>query len=439
MIVIEQHSSQANHKADKARILLVDDEVNILSSLQRVLRKLPVDIRTAPDGETACDMMQSEQFHVVISDMKMPGLSGAQLMQWTEANSPDTYRIILTGFSELDATIDAINLGKVQRFIQKPWQNDDLIEAVSDGIKSATLKAENKRLQALVEANNAALTTANEQLEAKVEKRTRQIYLTLRKLRRERKGIDKMLYNFIGINPSLSGEFALKVAKLASNLAMQLDLEEELEHNITLSGMLCEIGLLGAEREIIRTPFEALGIQQRERYFDQVNVASSILMPAEHLSDVADILMQQFERWNGKGYPSGLGETQISIGARILAVARDFWRYVDGRISSELLDHAKALDKIKQLAGKYYDPVVAKTLITHYEALVAEGNGHRHTSAELEVGMVLLRSLFSKSHMLVLPEGHEFTIDSIERIKQFEQHHDVSFMFDVNYVEEASE
>src|SRR5487761_2285976 len=109
-----------------AKILFVDDEANILSSLKRLFRPFGYQIFTAESGSQGLEIMEREKIDLVVSDMRMPEMNGAQFLEKVRAGWPDTIRILLTGFAEIRATIDAINKGQIYRYISKPWEDNDI-------------------------------------------------------------------------------------------------------------------------------------------------------------------------------------------------------------------------------------------------------------------------------------------------------------------------
>ncbi|MFT5542550.1 MAG: response regulator RpfG family c-di-GMP phosphodiesterase [Glaciecola sp.] len=115
-------------------VLCVDDEINILKSLKRLLYKQDYQLLLAESGALALELMQQHDVHLIISDMKMPAMSGAQLLEKVATSYPDTYRIMLTGYSDMESTIDAINKGKIHRYLQKPWDNQEVINAIAEGL-----------------------------------------------------------------------------------------------------------------------------------------------------------------------------------------------------------------------------------------------------------------------------------------------------------------
>lgn len=132
------------------KILLVDDELNVLSALKRALVDEPFEIVSCTSGEEALKIMKEQFFKVVVSDERMAGMQGSELLAQVKVNSPDTIRILLTGHATLEAAMRAVNEGEIYRFFSKPWNDHDLIFAIRSAIEKFDLQAKNRRLLATV-------------------------------------------------------------------------------------------------------------------------------------------------------------------------------------------------------------------------------------------------------------------------------------------------
>ena len=151
-----------------ARLLLVDDEASILSSLRRLLRPLGYTLFTATSGREGLTLLEKESVDLVISDMRMPEMDGVQFLEQVFSRWPETKRILLTGYTDPVATIAAINSGKIFRYVAKPWDDDEIILAVQQAVTENVLWRENARLSRLTQEQNAELKALNASLEQKV-------------------------------------------------------------------------------------------------------------------------------------------------------------------------------------------------------------------------------------------------------------------------------
>ena len=131
---------------DKYRILLVDDEPNILNALRRLFRTDQIKILTAQNGREALEIFKREPIQVLITDNLMPEMTGIELIKRVKQSYPDTIRIILSGQSDLQAVLTAINQGEAFRFVLKPWNDIDLKAAVSLALAHYKLAEDNKHL-----------------------------------------------------------------------------------------------------------------------------------------------------------------------------------------------------------------------------------------------------------------------------------------------------
>ena len=163
---------QAPAPTDQPTVLLVDDEENVLKSLLRVLRREPYRLLSAPGAAQALELLEREEVQLIVSDQRMPGMSGTEFLARARELNPDTIRIILTGFSDLKTAEDAINRVEIYRFLFKPWNDEDLKATIRQGLGKWTLEHENRRLLLELSEKNRELNEWNRLLEEKVEERT---------------------------------------------------------------------------------------------------------------------------------------------------------------------------------------------------------------------------------------------------------------------------
>lgn len=171
----------------KHRLLLVDDEVNVIQTLKRVLHKENYDIHTASSGKEGLRILSESNtpFSLIISDQQMPHMKGTEFLEQAKQIFPDTIRVLLTGYSDMDALIDAVNKGKIHKYVQKPWIPDDMVFQIRQLLVQYEIILKNKQLQALTEKQNAELKELNRRLDEKVQKRTLELRISNEKLRKE--------------------------------------------------------------------------------------------------------------------------------------------------------------------------------------------------------------------------------------------------------------
>ncbi|MFC4701208.1 HD domain-containing phosphohydrolase [Glaciecola siphonariae] len=410
--------------AEKHTILFIDDESSILRAMKRVFHGERYKLVLADDGHKALAFMKQQEVHVVVSDMKMPKMSGADFLQQVATLYPETYRIVLSGYADVKTTLSAVNQGKVHRFMQKPWDNEDMIAAVDQGIERFKLHAQRDELQHKLTLQNQKLKEVNQSLEARVEQRTLQIKAALNRAEQSAQSTRKVVYNMISTLPSINGGLGKRVGQLAEKIAVQLGLEKKLISDIAYAGLIHQIGMLDADAKVHNTPFSELNPNQQDKYMNQGSQALLILSPSQALQSVADIVSNQFEFVNGKGYPRHIQEDEIPIGAKILSVARDYFRYQAGLIEQEKSDAKTAAQKINNFVGLRYSREVVDALIKVTSKQVDTGPSDGLRTSDLKPGMVLKESLFNDKDILILPQDHVLDEASISKLQTLEKRFD---------------
>ncbi|WP_049824381.1 response regulator [Desulfurivibrio alkaliphilus] len=145
-------------------LLLVDDEESVLRALRRLFREDGYRIFTATDADQALAVMAAEPVQLVISDFRMPGRDGVQLLKEIKVRWPETIRIMLTGYTDIDSIMAAVNEGAVYKFITKPWNDEDLRLTVRLAREQYSLRRENRELKMLAERQAAKLDKGRNRL-----------------------------------------------------------------------------------------------------------------------------------------------------------------------------------------------------------------------------------------------------------------------------------
>jgi DNA-binding NtrC family response regulator len=141
-------------------VLFVDDEVNILKALQRLLRADDMKVLTASRASEALDILEKRPAQVVVTDQRMPEMCGVDFLASVRERFPDVVRMMLTGYTEINVAVDAINRGEIYRLITKPWNDDELRATLRQAFNHASLKAEIKRLNQVTREQNFKLNCA---------------------------------------------------------------------------------------------------------------------------------------------------------------------------------------------------------------------------------------------------------------------------------------
>ncbi|GEB72012.1 two-component system response regulator [Pseudoalteromonas carrageenovora] len=413
-------------------VLCIDDDEIVLRSLTRLLKVNELSVIVCDNPQSALTLFKNHEFGLIISDMRMPGMNGAEFLEKARAIAPDTQRILLTGYADIETTLAAVNQGQINGYIQKPWQNDLLLRSIKDSLEKFALKKQNKKLEQQVKAQNQELLELNNTLEQSVEKRTLQIKKVLKQLesanereKHEHKATVELLYNFINANPYLDGNKAQNIANTCTQIALYLNLSQKSIDLAPMAGYLAQIGLLAMDPELYKKPVNSLTEQQRKTFYTHPSTAQLMLMPAIHLHDVSDAIYHQFERYNGNGLPKGLAGNDIPIGAMVLGVARDYWdAFEQCNITDDKQRHEHALESVKLYSGSFYHPKIVRALEASHaklnEKLSSAGTIQICKASELKENMVLSHALHNHTGIMLLPKGHVFSPKSIEKLQQLE-------------------
>ncbi|MDA8141802.1 MAG: response regulator, partial [Desulfobacteraceae bacterium] len=281
-------------------LLLVDDEAAILKSLQRLLRKDGFEIITAESGAQALVKLAQapKPVSLIISDQRMPVMTGAQFLEQALFLAPDAVRFILTGYADMDAIIDAVNKGKIHRYITKPWDDEELLNHVHGALVQVELRLENLRLSALTERLNQELSELNKVLEKKVEERTWALQYQYKQLQKANANLEKSFMDAIRLlvslvessNPRL-GTYMKAVSGLAKELAAAAGLDEAEQNRIETAGLVHDIGLLGMPESILEKDVKVMTPEEFSSFREHPIIAAMSLSSVENLKEIGDLVM----------------------------------------------------------------------------------------------------------------------------------------------------
>ncbi len=420
-------SATSDTSVTPSTVLLVDDEPSILSSLRRLLRPVGYKIHTAENGKEGLAILEQEHVDLVISDMRMPEMDGAKFLEQVRSRWPATTRILLTGYADVSATIDAINRGEIYRYVSKPWDDNDLTLVVRHALEGARLRNENERLLALTQAQNDELKSLNANLEYKVKQRTSEIeqvnsFLNLAN--------DRLKQNFLVSIKMFSGLMELRggamaghsrrVADLARKLAVRHGIEGKEQQDIFFAALLHDVGKIGFPDNLLTRPVSRMNGEDLGNYRKHAIAGESALMPLDELKDVSKIVRSHHERFDGQGFPDGLEGLNIPLGARILSVVNDYDGLQIGTLSEKHMSADEAKTMIAQSRGKRYDPQIVDVFIDLLGGLAQEVVREKAVShADLKVGMVLARDLVSREGVLLLSADFILEVPLIKQIQEY--------------------
>ena len=447
----------------KHALLFVDDEESITRSLRRVFRKEAYEIRAASSGQEGLKVLNEAQgpFSLIISDQRMPGMTGAQFFEKAKNIFPRAIRILLTGYSDMDAIVDAVNRGEIHRYLTKPWNDDDLLLQVRQALEQYELVVENRRLLALTTRQNKKLRDLNKQLEKKVAERSREIVEKNVELSRLNQELESSLYNTVRAfaslaemhTPSLAGH-GKRVSVFSRGIARLFNLPEDEVTQVEIAALLHDIGKLGFPQKLLKYEENKWSPQDRALFRNHPQEGQAAVQFIGKLDHVGLLIRSHHEQYDGQGYPNQLAEEEIPLGSRIIAVADAYDKIVNLRVnidgsfkqaakaSEATQDHLSedevlqkaAILHLKEHGFTRYDPDVVKGFLN---LLKTSGRDYGREKGvvidDLKEGMILSRPVYSSSGRFLLSHNMNLTADYISKLKALHENDPIT---DVIYVME---
>jgi response regulator RpfG family c-di-GMP phosphodiesterase len=403
------------------RILVVDDEEIVLVALRETLRREGYQVDTTTDALQALDMVRKEQYAVIITDQMMPVLSGLEFLAQVKQVQPDATRILITAVLSLSTVIDAINKGEIYRFIVKPWLREELLATVRNGVQRYELLLRNAVLQATTLSMNEKLASMNQSLEDQVARGVEQN----RRLNELNAAMAANLSHSVELCLNVMQTFypvlglrARRAYAISLAMAESLSLSPEDTQVLEYSSLLHDIGLVGVPRNLIKKWQEtpgALSAAERALIEQHPVLGEELVRFMHHLEPVGRLIRSHHERFDGSGYPDGLGGEAIPRLGRLLAVAVAF---AEGTGTDP-----ETLESIRHRSGTEFDPDAVRLLVRCQPRAVVPRKERELLLTELEPGMVMARGIYTANGILLIPEGQTLTEAAIDKLNN---HHRVN-------------
>jgi response regulator RpfG family c-di-GMP phosphodiesterase len=305
------------------KLLIVDDELPNLRLLERLFQH-DYSCLTASSGEEAMNLLDQHEVAVIISDQRMPQMTGIELLKRSADRRPHMVRILLTGYTDLEALVEAVNCGLVYMYVSKPWNNDDLKLRVG---RAAQHYENNKRRHSL-EAENERL---------------------LNRLKETKLGIVQAMAGLLRLRDPYLSSHAKRVSWFAAFLGERLGVNEDLLADLTAACFLHDLGTI-AQNDSACTPA------------DGAIRAAEVLSCVSDLREASDLMRYHYENFDGSGTPLGLVGEQIPLAVRIARVAKEFDLLTNPRVAEQALNAPAAIEKLQCGAGREFDPLVVTAL-----------------------------------------------------------------------------
>lgn len=329
------------------KILIVDDETSVREVLAQKLSREGYECVTSPSTADALRKMAEDNFPLILSDIKMVGKDGIELLREVKEREPDTQVIMVTAVVDAQRAVEAMKLGAYD-YVTKPFDLEDVAISVKRALEKRRLIIENRQYQQTLERKVREKTK-------ELSKRNRQIQLLLFNV------IKTLAYTLEAKDRYTEGH-SRRVAENAALMAQHLGLAKKDVENIRLAGMLHDIGKIGIREVSLNKP-DRLTAEEYDEVKRHPLIAEHILEPIEELDGIIDNIKHHHERYDGKGYPSRLKGETIPLGARILAVADCFDAMTSVRPYRPALSVREVLKQIEDGAGSQFDPEIVKIFL----------------------------------------------------------------------------
>jgi len=396
---------------NRATILVLDDDEAALMALTMILRPDGYRVLSATTIAEAKHLVQQHDIAVVIADQRLPDGTGTAFLGDVRKMSPDTIRIVLTGYPDVNSAVSSINDGHVYRFFSKPWDDDELRLAVQDSVHSYQLRRENRRLYDLTVSQSVQLRSLNTELEQQNLNSHEQIERITIELEENLLDVIRLLSNVQELRSKAIAGHALRVSKGSLWIARKLRVEKRACRDIEIAAMLHDIGKLALDDEIIHKETYRLSRQEKELHRQIPILGESILATIPALQGAAKIVRHQGEWFNGNGFPDRLRGADIPIGSRIIAVM-------------DAYEETRQLHVLQEDNGRRFDPQVIDYLRAYLES-----RGTNHASNieltldpdDLIEGMVLTRDIYTEHGLMLATRGVMVDDTIIDQIRNFDQ------------------
>jgi response regulator RpfG family c-di-GMP phosphodiesterase len=317
------------------RALVADDDAAVRKVLRTVLQELGFEVIEAINGAEALHIHRDERPELILSDLQMPRLDGIGLLRAVRAEDDTVAFLILTGAGTMENAVEALRL-QADDYLLKPFNLEEVALACTRALSYRRLLRENRAYQ--------------QHLEARVAEQSREIEGLLADAIRA-------LAIAIETRDDYTGGHVERVARLAAATGRELGLAGAELRALWVAALLHDVGKIGVPDAILRkagplTPDEYDQVKRHPEVGANIMAASSFLRPG-----LFGVLHHQ-ERWDGKGYPSGLAGEEISLQGRVIAVVDCYDAVVSGRPYSRARTEAEALAELAACSGTQFDPQV---------------------------------------------------------------------------------
>jgi cyclic di-GMP phosphodiesterase len=331
------------------RILVVDDEPTIVQALAKFLRSRGYDVQTAGSGPEALETLSGgSRFMLALCDVRMPGMSGVELVPRALAIDPDLAIMMLTGVNDAPTATDALSNGAMD-YLLKPVELADLHHAIERALHKRELLIDRRNIERIIREEVAS--------------RTEEVEREKHALRDLSISVVETLINAMEAKDIYLRGHSQRIAELGASIAAQLSLDDNAVEHIRIAGRVHDVGKIGIRESVLNKP-GPLTPAEFEHVKDHVRIGMEILAPLKHIAPALVYVQDHHEHYDGGGYPKGKTGDAISIGGRILAAADAFDALTSQRAYRQPMGAEDTIQYLGTQVGVLLDPKIYRALST---------------------------------------------------------------------------
>jgi len=363
--------------ASKGSVLVVDDEFGPRESLRMILKPI-YDVHAVDNGQDALDFLCRENVDLVTLDLRMPGLSGIDVLREIKKMRRDTEVVVITGYGTMNNAVEAFRLGAVD-FIFKPFNVAEIISIVKKSVErrnfNLAIKSLLERFQALrhmeMDGEGEALSNLSASLDFSPEAQEldREIQESIQQLENFR--MQKVSVNYLDFlkvliyileskEPYTSGH-SERVSVYSDLIAQELHLSSQQKEDLQIATLLHDIGKVGLSNRLL----QKTQLSEKDSLDIQLHPVKGVhlIEPLAFSHTIISAIRHHHERWDGNGYPDGLTGEDIPLLARIITLADSYDAMISDRPYRQALSLAKVQQEIELNAGGQFDPRIVKVCL----------------------------------------------------------------------------
>jgi response regulator RpfG family c-di-GMP phosphodiesterase len=400
---------------DLKRVLVVDDEEIVMLALRETLQREGYEVMGIGSPTAAVEVLRTTAFSVIISDHRMPEMTGLEFLNHARQLQPEAARVLITAVLSLETVIGALNRGDIYRFLIKPWLREEFLVAIKDAQEHHALIIRNRQLQAATTAANSELRRVNEALARQLldgEAQRRHLADLNRSIVN---GLEESLHLGVRVleafSPALAGRM-VRVNEVCTAVAESLALDAADRQVLEIAAWLHDLGMVAVPRSVIRRwESSNADLDEGDRLLiEQHPIVGQQLVGTEApFVSAGWVIRAHHERFDGTGYPDGLVGDAIPWLARLLAVVS---AWACSRQSPEMTLHM-----LQSSSGTAFDPEAVRAVLRMVPGRWVSPREREVLVSELAPGMVLARGVHTSSGVLLVPEGHTLNAETIAMIR----------------------